>query len=106
MTTPLLEHIDIKLSSLTFQSPSLALVVASLRHWREVPLLKGMDDSLPITNNPLLPFFPTVIKESPKSFALIKEPKQPESITSDPQHAQENLSNNNDAELMTSLEKW
>ena len=86
------------MSSLTFQSPSLALVVAPLPHW-------SMDDSLPITNNPLLPFFPTVRKESPKSSALNGQ-KHAESITSDPQHAQENLSNNNDAELMTSIEKW
>ena len=98
MTTPLLEHIDIKLLSLTFQSSNPPLVVAPLPHW-------SMEDSLPITNNPLLPFFPTVRKESPKSSASNGQ-KHTESITSDPQHAQENRSNNNDAELMTSLEKW
>ena len=83
------------MSLLTFQSPSLALVVAPLPHW-------SMEDSLPITNNPLLPFFPTVRKDSPKNAGQ----KHTESVTSDPQHAQDSLSNTTDAELMTRLEKW
>ena len=65
-----------------------------------------MDDSLPITNNPLLPFFPRVRKDSPNSSVLNAGQQHTKSITSDPQHGQESLSNTNDAELMTSLEKW
>ena len=87
------------MSSLTFQSLSLALVVAPLPHW-------SMEDSLPITNNPLLPFFPTVRKESPKSSALIAGATHTEIVNSNLQHAQDSLSNTNDAEPMTSLEKW
>jgi hypothetical protein len=71
-----------------------------------VAVVQGMDDSLPITNNPLLPFFPTVRKDSDKSSPLTEEPKQSESVIGDLQHGQDSLANTNDAELVTSLDKW
>jgi hypothetical protein len=71
-----------------------------------VAVVQGMGDSLPITNNPLLPFFPTVRKDSHKSSPLTEGSKQHESVIGDLQHGQESLTNTNDAELMTSLDKW
>ena len=64
-----------------------------------------MDDTLPITNNPRLPFFPSVTRESAHNSPGHETP-QPCISVSDIQQDHESQSHSPDVGQLNSLEKW